>query len=315
MAKMLVTGGAGFIGSNIAEELLRKGHSVRVLDNLTTGRKGNIDTIKDSIEVINGDIRKLDVVKKAVEDMDYVFHLAAQVSVPMSVENPLLTEEVNVMGTLNVLKASKDSGIKRVIYSSSCAIYGDASDMPIKENTQKRPLSPYALTKLVSEEYCKLFYKQYGLKTVSLRYFNAYGPMQNPESLYAAVIPKFICLLLKDEQPVIYGDGKQTRDFVFVRDVIQANILAINTKGISGHVFNIGSGKATSVNELFEIICNILGKDVKPKYEKPRHGDIKHSLADITKARKRLGYEPKYTLEEGLEKTVEWLKSSLYTKL
>lgn len=308
MARMLITGGAGFIGSNLAEELLEKGHAVKILDNFTTGRKENIDAIRGRIEVINGNVKELDDVKKAVENIDYVFHLAALVSVPMSIKNPLLTEEVNTIGTLNVLKASRDSGVNRVVYASSCAVYGDIQDIPIKEDTQKEPLSPYALTKLSAEGGCRLFSKLYGLETVCLRYFNVYGPKQDPNSQYAAVIPRFIESMLQNGQPVIFGDGEQTRDFVFVRDVIQANMLATSTRGISGQVFNIGSGKAETINSLLGMVNRILAKQIKPGYAQPRHGDIRHSLADIGRAREQLGYSPGYSFPDGLQETIQWFK-------
>ncbi len=311
MANILVTGGAGFIGSNIAEELLKKDHNIRILDNFTTGNMKNVEHIKNRIEIIKGDITDLKTVKKSTEGMDYIFHEAALTSVSASIKNPTKTNSINIKGTLNILLASRDSAVKRVIFASSCAVYGNLPENPKKESSDIDILSPYALTKTTGEKYCRLFYRLYGLETVCLRYFNVYGPGQNPESEYAAVIPKFITAFLKNQQPVIYGTGEQTRDFVFVSDVVQANTLAIKMKKADGDVFNIGTGRATSVNELFSILNLIFGRHMKPLYKDTRKGDIKHSLADITKAGKILGYEPKYSLEIGIRKTIEYLKAGL----
>ena len=309
MSKVLITGGAGFIGSNLAEELV-KTNSVRILDNITTGNLENLKKIKDKIEIIKGDIRDFETVKKAIKGTDYIFHLAALVSVPESIKKPIETNNVNVSGTLNILSASKELGVKRVIFTSSCAVYGNTAKQPIKENSKLRPESPYALTKLIGEEYCKLFSKLYNLETVSLRCFNVYGPKQNPKSAYAAVIPKFISEALRSKIPTIYGDGNQTRDFVFVKDVVNANILAMKAKDVSSQVFNIGSGRSETVNELLEKINKILNKNIKPKHAPQRPGDVKYSLADISKVKKFLGYSPKHGLEEGLKETIKWFRHS-----
>lgn len=305
MSNVLVTGGAGFIGSNLADLLLKNKHNVRVLDNLATGELKNLESAKE-IDLLEGSITDKDTVKKAVKGIDYVFHMAAQVSVPLSIENPLLTENVNVNGTLNLLEASKNAGVRRLVFSSSCAVYGEAAAGAIREDTNKNPLSPYAVSKLAAENQCLSFSRLAGLETICLRYFNVYGPRQSPDSQYAAVIPKFITLLLGKRQPVIFGDGGQSRDFVFVSDVVHANLLAMRTRKASGEVFNIGSGTASTINELAREISSIIGVDIKPKYAKPRAGEIRHSLADISKAKKILGYKPKYNLEKGLKETIDW---------
>lgn len=305
MATALVTGGAGFIGSHIARRLLELGHSVRILDNLSTGRMENVRDLEGRIEIIRGDIRDPETVKKALDGADYVFHQAALVSVPRSLKNPLETAEVNIKGTLNILSRSRDSKAKRVVFASSSSIYGDPPTLPKRENMEPNPISPYALSKLAGEEWCGLYGRLYGLEAVSLRYFNVYGPNQNPESEYAAVIPKFINAVLNNKPPVIYGDGEQTRDFTYVKDVVEANVLAM--KGRPG-IYNIGSGERVSINMLLEMINKIAGKPVKPRHEKPRPGDIEHSLADISLAGKGLGYKPKYSLERGLGETVRWFR-------
>ncbi len=303
MAWALVTGGAGFIGSHIARKLLESGHSVRVLDNFSTGKMENIDDLKDRIEIVRGDIRDIDMVKNAIKNIDYVFHQAAFVSVPRSLKDPGETAEVNVKGTLNILVCARDSDVKRLVSASSSSVYGDSPALPKKESMPPNPISPYALSKLEAEEWCGLFGKLYGLETVSLRYFNVFGPNQNPNSEYAAVIPKFIKSVLSNKPPTIYGDGTQTRDFTYVKDVIDANLLAL--KGKPG-VYNIGSGKKISINMLLDMINRIAGKSLEPVYAEPRPGDIEHSLADISLARKGLGYNPGSDLEQGLRETMRW---------
>lgn len=309
MKKFLVTGGAGFIGSNLCEKLLEQGFSVRALDNLSTGREENIKDFIGHIEFINGDIRDKSTVKKAVEGVDYVIHLAALGSVPRSIEDPATTHDVNATGTLNVLNASKNAGVKRIVYASSSSVYGDTPVLPKKEEMIPTPQSPYAVSKLSGEYYCRVFYRVYGFETVSLRYFNVYGKRQDPASQYAAVIPKFITAVLKGESPTIYGDGEQTRDFTFVDDCNQANIKACFSKSSAGDFYNVGASRRISINELFNKIKNAAGKDIKPIHLESRKGDVKHSLADITNAKEHLSYDPQDNIDSGLVKTIEWYKS------
>ena len=310
MTSVLVTGGAGFIGSNIVETLLQKGYSVRVLDNITTGRKENLSGLLGKADFINGDIRDLETVKESIKGVDYVIHQAALPSVTRSVENPIETSECNTKGTLNILEAARKADVKRIVYASSSSVYGDTEELPKKETMRLKPLSPYAVTKITMEYYFDVFSKVYGIKSVGLRYFNVYGPRQDPSSDYAAVIPKFINSALNEKSPTIYGDGEQTRDFTFVRDVVHANIISMDAKGISHDVFNIARGEFISINNLFKKITSILGKDIKPVYTEPRQGDILHSLADITKAREKLGYNPEYTMEDGLNRTIKWFRDN-----
>ena len=312
MSNVLVTGGAGFIGSHLVEVLLKKGYKVRVIDNFITGKKENLafiqslDIPSEQIEIIEGDIREIETCRKVMEDIDYVLHQAALPSVPRSIEDPFTTNEINIKGTLNLLWAAKEKGIKRFIYASSSSVYGDQPISPKTETLIPQPLSPYAGSKLAGEYYCSIFYHVYGLETVSLRYFNVFGPRQDPNSPYAAVIPKFITAFLQDKSPEIYGDGEQTRDFTYVLDVVTANILAMKTPGIGGEVFNIAYGQSTSINQLAGIIKDILQTKIEPIHVAPRPGDIRHSLASIEKAKKQLNYFPKWKLEEGLKKTVEY---------
>ena len=303
--KVLVTGGAGFIGSNLTEELA-KTNEVIIIDNLSTGRIENIKELinKSNVKFIEGSITDLKLLKETFKDVDYVFHQAAIPSVPRSVKNPIATNEANVNGTLNVLIAAKEYGVKKVIYASSSSVYGDTPILPKKEEMKPNPLSPYAVSKLAGEYYCKVFSVVYGLKTVCLRYFNVYGHKQDPNSEYAAVIPKFITRVIQNKSPIIYGDGKQTRDFTFVKDVVQANILA--TKSNAEGVFNIAGGKRISINDLAKKIMDIIVVKIDPIYDKPRPGDVRDSLADIEKAEKELGYKPEYDLEKGLKETIKW---------
>ena len=253
----------------------------------------------------------METVKKAVKGVDYILHQAALPSVSRSVENPLETNAVNVGGSLNILEAARLEDVERIVYASSSSVYGDTETLPKRENMQLKPLSPYAVSKLAMEYYFSVFNKIYGIKSIGLRYFNVYGPRQNPESEYAAVIPKFIKAVLTGESPVIYGDGEQTRDFTYVKDVVKANLLAMRNKSIGHDIFNIAYGKAISINDLLRKICEIVGRDVKPEYAEPRKGDIKHSLADIQKAKEKLGYEPEYDIDKGLKETVEWFRRRL----
>ena len=309
--RFLVTGGAGFIGSNIVERLVKEGHKVRVLDNFSTGRRENIAHLLDKIELIEGDIRDLDTCRKAVEGVDFVLHQAALPSVQKSIEDPLTTFQVNALGTLNLLIASKEAGVRRFVFASSSAIYGDDPNLPNREEALPTPICPYGTSKLIGENLCRAFYKSYGLSVVSLRYFNVFGPRQALEGEYSAVIPAFITAFLDGKRPTIYGDGEQTRDFIYVENVVEANILACFKEGIDGEVFNVASGKATSVNELFRVIRELNGKkEVEPIYAPPRPGEARHSLADIRKAREKLGYRPAIDLADGLKRTLSYFKRS-----
>jgi len=307
--KILVTGGAGFIGSHIVEELVRRGDTVRVLDNFSTGKRENIAPFADRIELIEGDLRDFETVRKAVEGMDYILHQGALPSVPRSIADPITTNEVNVGGTLNVLVAARDSNVKRVVYASSSSIYGEAKGRIKKESLSPNPLSPYALSKLTGESYCRIFYSIYGLETVILRYFNVFGPRQDPFSQYSAAIPKFITLMLEGKQPTIFGDGRQSRDFTYVQNVVQANLSAMVAPDAAGKVCNIACSRSIELNKLVKLLNEILGTNISPVYTSPRPGDIRHSLADISNAKKFLGYYPKTNFEEGLKKTVEYFKS------
>jgi nucleoside-diphosphate-sugar epimerase len=309
MARYLVTGGAGFIGSNIVDELVRRRENVKVFDDLSSGKKENLEAIKKDIEFIEGDIRDIALLKKSLKGCDYVIHQAALRSVPKSMKNPALYDEVNVMGTLNVLSAAADNGVKRVVFASSSSVYGDSEKLPQSEDQMPQPVSPYAATKLSGEHYCRVFAKSYGLETVALRYFNVFGPRQSLESEYAVVIPKFITCILKGEQPPVHGDGKQSRDFTYVDNVVDANMTAAIRDGVSGEVFNIACGKGYSLLDLVKILNEIIGKDIKPKFEDSRLGDVKHTLSDITKMKKLLKLDPKVDFVLGLRKTVEYFSA------
>lgn len=304
--KILVTGGAGFIGSNLAEELAKRGDEVIILDDLSTGKRGNIEELIKwhGVKFVNGSVTNLELLKRLFKDVDYVFHQAAIPSVQRSIENPLATNEANVTGTLNVLIAAKDCGIMKVIYASSSSVYGDSPELPKREDMKPNPLSPYAVAKLTGEYYCKVFYEVYGLKTICLRYFNVYGPKQDPTSEYAAVIPRFITRILNNQPPIIYGDGNQTRDFTFVKDIVNANILAAE-KNVDG-VFNVANRQRISINELANKIMRIEGVNLDSIHDSPRKGDIRDSLADISLAKEKLNYEPKFNLDKGLEETIKW---------
>ncbi len=310
MANVLVSGGAGFIGSNLVEALLKRGHHVRVLDNFSTGKKENLllDKNYPNLEIINGDICDLSICQKAVREIDFVFHHAALPSVQRSVEDPLLTNAVNAEGTLNLLIVSRDNGVKRFIYASSSSIYGDTPTLPKREDMPPNPQSPYALQKYIGEKYCHLFYQLFGLETISLRYFNIFGPKQDPESIYSAVIPRFISAMIEKRPPVIYGDGEQSRDFTYIDNVVQANILAMEKDHLHGEIVNIGCGEMISLNHLLEILYKIFGYKISPIYEEPRKGDVRQSLADINKGKELLNYEPMVRIEDGLRKTVEYFK-------
>jgi nucleoside-diphosphate-sugar epimerase len=310
MADVLVTGGAGFIGSNLTETLLQKGHFVRVLDDFSTGKRENLifDKAYPSLEIVEGDIRDLGTCQKAVEGMKYVFHQGALPSVQRSVEDPETSNAVNAGGTLNILLAAREKGAKRVIYASSSSVYGDTPTLPKHEEMPCDPLSPYALQKYIGEQYCRLFYQLYGLETISLRYFNIFGPKQDPNSLYSAVIPKFIDALLQGRPPIIFGDGEQSRDFTYIENVVQANLLAMSAGHLHGEAINIACGERTSLNQLLNVLKKILGSKLSPSYQEPQQGDVRHSLADIRKGKEMIKYEPKVGIEIGLKKTVEFFQ-------
>jgi len=310
MSKYLVTGGAGFIGSHIVESLVEQNAYVRVLDNCSTGDLANLKGFLEEIEFIHGDIRDLSVVRKAIEDMDYVIHQAALGSVAESIQNPIMTNDVNVTGTLNILVAARDAEVKRVIYASSCSVYGNSAVLPKREDMPVNPISPYAIAKYTGEQYCRAFFQLYGLKTVVLRYFNVFGARQNPNSQYAAAIPAFICAYLSGKPPTIYGTGEQSRDFVFVDDVVWANLLACHAEGAAGQSLNIASGKSITIDEMARLIRDSTGSRIGPVYASPRNGDVLHSLADISNAQGILGYKPRFDLENGLRKTTEWFQAN-----
>jgi len=312
MTTYLITGGAGFIGSNIVARLIKEeGSKVKVLDNFSTGKRENISAFLDKIELIEGDFTDLEIVKKALEGVDYCLHQGALPSVERSIKDPLASNKVNITGTLNILIAAKELGVKRVIYASSSSVYGDTPVLPKREDMKPSPLSPYAVTKLTGEQYCHLFYTIYGLETISLRYFNVFGPNQDPTSPYAAVIPKFITAMITGKEPVIYGDGGQSRDFTYIENVVDANIMATKTATGLGETFNIACGQRVTINELAKNLAKILNVDLKPIHTDPRPGDVRHSLADISNAQSCLGYEPKIGFEEGLRITVQWYKDRL----
>ncbi|MBN2246804.1 MAG: SDR family oxidoreductase [Candidatus Aminicenantes bacterium] len=306
MSLYLVTGGAGFIGSNIVEELLKRKNSVRVLDNFLTGKKENLTLFLDKIDLIEGDIRDIKTCHDAVRGVDYVLHQAALPSVPLSLQDPISTTDININGTLNILIASRDAQVKKLVFASSSSVYGDEPSLPKKEGKEGKPLSPYAASKLSCEKYCQVFSSAFGLPIIILRYFNVFGPRQDPRSQYAAVIPQFISSMLKGQQPVIYGDGEQTRDFSYVSNIVAANILAANIEGLAGEVFNLACGEKTSVNDLVKEINSILRTEIKPIYAPPRPGDIRHSYADISRAVHSLDYHPLVNFERGIIDTIKW---------
>jgi nucleoside-diphosphate-sugar epimerase len=309
MAQYLVTGGAGFIGSHLTEELVRRGHRVRVADSLVTGRRSNLDHVPD-IEFLEGDLAELDVARQAVKDVDFVLHQAAIPSVPRSVSDPITSNRANVDGTLNVLVAARDARVRRLVFAGSSSAYGDTPTLPKHEGMPNTPLSPYALQKVVGEQYLQMFTKLYGLETVSTRYFNVFGPRQDPSSPYSGVISVFATALLDGRSPTIFGDGEQTRDFTYVANVVDGVLRACEADDASGQVINVATGGRVSLNTLFETMRRLIGADVQPRYAEPRAGDVRDSQADITKARRILGYEPSVSFEEGLRKTVEWYRAS-----
>jgi len=312
MAHYLVTGGAGFIGSHLAEELLRRGETVRVVDNLSTGKRQNITHIP-SVEFIEGDLADLYVARRAVKGIDYVLHQAAIPSVPRSVEDPITSNRANIDASLNVLVAARDAGVKRLVYAGSSSAYGNTPTLPKIETMAPAPLSPYALQKLVAEQYCQMFTRLYGLQTVTTRYFNVFGPRQDPSSPYSGVISIFISALCERRRPTIYGDGEHTRDFTYVANVVDGVLRACTADNASGEVINVATSGRISLNTLFNTIRNLVGSTVEPIYAEPRAGDVKDSQADISKAKRVLGYQPSVTFEAGLAKTVEWYRSSQVT--
>ncbi len=309
MSKIIVTGGAGFIGSHIVEELLKRGHRVIIIDNLITGRMSNIEPMlgKKNIEFVRGSITNLPLLRKLFAGADFVLHQAAVPSVPRSIKNPRASHVANVNGTLNVLLAARDAGVKKVVYASSSSVYGDTPTLPKVETMPPNPQSPYAVTKLAGEYYCTVFHKIYGLKTISLRYFNVYGPRQDPDSPYAAVIPLFVSSALVGKSPVIFGTGEQSRDFTYVKDVTEANILAAESPATG--VYNIGSFHRVTINHLAQLVIKLVGNSgVKVAYRAARPGDVMHSLADITRAA-TFGYHPRFELEQGLEELLKYMKT------
>ncbi len=307
---ILVTGGAGFIGSNIVKRLLELGNEVRVLDNFSTGKRENLFPFRElpNFKVFEGDLRSFHIVRSAVKGCDYILHQGALPSVPRSVADPITSNDVNILGTLNVLEAAKEFGVKRVVYASSSSVYGNNPDLPKQEDMPVFPLSPYAVTKYAGERYCQVFSKIYGIETVALRYFNVFGPNQDPTSQYSAVIPKFIKLMLNDESPIIYGDGTQSRDFTFVANNVEANILACTAPEAAGEAINIACGERFTLLDLVSEINRILGKSVKPIFQPDRTGDVKHSLANIEKAKNLLNFTPQVSFKEGLEMTIEFFR-------
>jgi UDP-N-acetylglucosamine/UDP-N-acetyl-alpha-D-glucosaminouronate 4-epimerase len=305
--KVLVTGGAGFIGSHIVDRLLAEGHSVRVLDNFSTGRRENLADVLSDIEVVEGDIESYEQVQNAVSGCEVVLHQAALPSVPRSVQDPLRSNATNVTGTLNVLLAARDSGVRRVVYASSSSIYGASPELPKHEGLLPQPISPYAVAKLAGEGFCRSFNEVFSLEAVALRYFNVFGPRQDPRSHYA--VPNFITALTNGGHPVVYGDGEQSRDFTYVGNVVEGNLLAMTAKGVPGKAYNLGAGERTTLNELLRQIGSLVGREPDPRYEAPRLGDVKHSHADVSAAQRDLGYSPSVSVEEGLRLTLEWFSA------
>jgi UDP-glucose 4-epimerase len=306
----VVTGGAGFIGSNTVDELVRRGETVVVLDDLSSGKEENLAEIRSKISFIKGSITDLEAVRKAMQSADYVLHLAARTSVPRSVKDPLETNKVNVEGTVNVLVAARDAKVKRVVFAASSSAYGETATLPKVETMQPEPISPYGVAKYAGELYAQTFGRVYGLENVCLRYFNIFGPRQDPDSPYSGVLAKFCTAFLEKTQPVVFGDGEQSRDFTFVENAVAANLLACEAPNVSGKVFNIGTGTRITLNQTLALLANLTGNTLETKYEPPRDGDIRDSQADITRAREFLKYEPSVDFEEGLRRTVEWYREA-----
>jgi UDP-glucose 4-epimerase len=311
MAVYAVTGGGGFIGSHIVEELVHRNHTVKVIDNFSTGRRANIRAFEKDIEVLELDLAQAPDLAKHLEGVDYVIHQAAIPSVPKSIVQPHPSHHANVNGTFNLLLASREAGVRRVVYASSSSLYGDSPTLPKHEEMMPRPLSPYGAQKLFGEIYAQVFTRTWGMETVSLRYFNVFGPRQDPSSQYSGVLSLFITAVLQGRQPTIYGDGHQSRDFTYVQNVVEGNLLACTAPGVGGEAFNVACGDRITVNSTLQLINKITGKDISPIYADPRPGDIRHSQADITKARQKLGYKPLVTFEEGLRRTIDWYRESI----
>jgi nucleoside-diphosphate-sugar epimerase len=308
MSHYLVTGGAGFIGSHLAEELIRRGQQVRVLDNLSTGKRRNLEHLP-GVEFVEGDLADPDACVRGVQGVDYVLHQAAIPSVPRSVKDPVTSNRANIDGSLNILVAARDAGVKRLVYAGSSSAYGDTPTLPKREDMPTRPLSPYALQKLVAEQYCQMFTRLYGLETVTIRYFNVFGPRQDPGSPYSGVISLFSTALLEGREPMMYGDGEQTRDFTYVANVVDGVLRACTAPNASGEVINVATGGRISLNELLRTMNRIVGTELTARYAEARAGDVKDSQADITKARQLLGFEPIVQLEEGLRRTLDWCRA------
>jgi len=311
MGRYVVTGGGGFIGSHIVEELIRRNETVTVIDNFSTGKHENVEPFEDDVDVIEADIAEAKNLTQFLKGADYVIHQAAIPSVPKSIIDPVKSHNANVNGTLQLLVACREAGVKRVVYASSSSLYGDSPTLPKHEGMMPNPLSPYGAQKLFAEMYCQVFTRAYGLETVALRYFNVFGPRQDATSQYSGVLALFIPAVLQDRRPTIHGDGLQSRDFTFVKNVVEANLLACKAPGVAGEVFNVACGDRITVNSMLQQINKITGKDVAPIYSEPRKGDIKHSQADITRAKERLGYQPRVSFEDGLRSTIEWYRQNL----
>src|SRR5712672_1749181 len=310
--RYLVTGGAGFIGSNTVDELVRRGESVVVLDDLSAGKEDNLTEVRNKISFIKGSINDLEAVRRAMHEADYVLHLAARTSVPRSIKDPLETNRINIEGTLNVLVAARDAKVKRVVLAASSSAYGETPTLPKVETMQPQPISPYGITKYVGELYAQVFGKVYGLQNVCLRYFNVFGPRQDPTSPYSGVLAKFITLMLNGKQPTMFGDGEQSRDFTYIDNAVEANLLACKAPATqaAGKVFNVATGHRVTLNETFKLLQKLTSYSGTPIYGEERGGDIKHSLADVSLAEKHLGYKPKVNFEDGLKRTVDWYRNS-----
>jgi UDP-glucose 4-epimerase len=307
--KALVTGGGGFVGSHLAAHLAELGHEVRILDNFATGQRSNLQALPEEIELVEGDIQSYERVHNAVVGCDVVFHQAALPSVPRSVQDPLTSNATNITGTLNMLLAARDAGVRRVLFSSSSSLYGAGPEMPKREEMRPEPISPYAVAKVACEGYCRSFGDVYGLETVCLRYFNVFGPRQDPMSQYSAVIPNFITALLAGERPTVFGDGEQSRDFTYVQNVVAANVQAMDAQGVAGQAFNVAYGERTTLNQLLDELRELIGTDVEAEYVASRPGDVLHSWADCSRAREAFGYRPEIGLREGLRRTIEYYQA------
>jgi UDP-glucose 4-epimerase len=311
MSSYLVTGGAGFIGSHVVEALVARGESVRVVDDLSSGSRENLAGVLDRVEFAEADIRDLDRMRPLIAGADYVIHMAARSSVVLSIEDPVTSTAVNIGGTVNVLVAARDAGVRRVVFADSAAVYGDNPELPRVETQAPRPLSPYALTKLTGEYYCGIFTDVFCLEAVPLRFFNIFGPRQDPRSPYTGVLSKFIVAYLENQTPVIFGDGEQSRDFTYVANVVDAVLRACTAPGAPGQPINVGVGASFTLNQVIALLNRIFGREVAPRFDEPRAGDVRHSLADVSRARQLLSYEPQVSFEEGLRKTVAWYRSVL----